>query len=98
MEFVNFLKNPQQYSDLGAKIPKVTCLLTSQFILNVGSYPGHDTCAIEQGTFKNNFVKTIVVYLVCSNTMCVSTCQVEFVLGELSCFILLPRSRQSGVL
>lgn len=24
MEFVNFLKNPQQYLDLGAKIPKVT--------------------------------------------------------------------------
>lgn len=23
MEFVNFLKNPQQYLDLGAKIPKV---------------------------------------------------------------------------
>ena len=23
MEFVNFLKNPQQYKDLGAKIPKV---------------------------------------------------------------------------
>lgn len=22
MEFVNFLKNPQQYLDLGAKIPK----------------------------------------------------------------------------
>ena len=28
--------------------------------------------------------------------MCVSTCQVEFVLGELSCFILLPRSRYIG--
>lgn len=24
LEFVNFLKNPQQYQDLGAKIPKVT--------------------------------------------------------------------------
>lgn len=23
MEFVNFLKNPKQYEDLGAKIPKV---------------------------------------------------------------------------
>ena len=27
MEFVNFLKNPQKYADLGAKIPKVSCLL-----------------------------------------------------------------------
>lgn len=27
MEFVNFLKNPKQYQDLGAKFPKV--LLTS---------------------------------------------------------------------
>ena len=25
MEFVNFLKNPKQYLDLGAKIPKVCC-------------------------------------------------------------------------
>lgn len=24
MEFVNFLKNPKQYQDLGAKIPKVS--------------------------------------------------------------------------
>lgn len=24
LEFVNFLKNPHQYQDLGAKIPKVT--------------------------------------------------------------------------
>lgn len=24
LEFVNFLKNPQQYQDLGAKIPKVS--------------------------------------------------------------------------
>ena len=28
--------------------------------------------------------------------MCVSTCQVEFVLRELSCFVLLPRSRFIG--
>ena len=27
MEFVNFLKNPQKYADLGAKIPKVSCML-----------------------------------------------------------------------
>ena len=27
MEFVNFLKNPQQYLDLGAKIPKGTFIL-----------------------------------------------------------------------
>ena len=33
------------------------------------------------------------IYLVCGNTMCVSTCQVEFVLRELSFFILLPWSR-----
>ena len=26
MEFVNFLKNPKQYQDLGAKIPKVGTL------------------------------------------------------------------------
>lgn len=26
LEFVNFLKNPQQYVDLGAKIPKVLLL------------------------------------------------------------------------
>ena len=25
LEFVNFLKNPKQYQDLGAKIPKVMC-------------------------------------------------------------------------
>lgn len=27
LEFVNFLKNPQQYQSLGAKIPKVGCRL-----------------------------------------------------------------------
>lgn len=27
VEFVNFLKNPQQYQNLGAKIPKVGCRL-----------------------------------------------------------------------
>lgn len=31
MEFVNFLKNPQQYIDLGAKIPK-GAMLTGKFI------------------------------------------------------------------
>lgn len=30
MEFVNFLKNPQQYIDLGAKIPK-GAMLTGNF-------------------------------------------------------------------
>ena len=34
----------------------------------------------------------INIYLVCGNTMCVSTCQVEFVLRELSCVILLPHT------
>lgn len=35
MEFVNFLKNPQQYLDLGAKIPKgaiLTGIITLHFI------------------------------------------------------------------
>lgn len=31
MEFVNFLKNPQQYIDLGAKIPK-GAMLTGKFM------------------------------------------------------------------
>lgn len=30
MEFVNFLKNPQQYIDLGAKIPKGACFDTHE--------------------------------------------------------------------
>ena len=30
MEFVNFLKNPQQYTDLGAKIPKGAILTGNQ--------------------------------------------------------------------
>lgn len=33
MEFVNFLKNPQQYLDLGAKIPK-GAMLTGKKIAN----------------------------------------------------------------
>ena len=37
-----------------------------------------------------------IMRLVCGSTMCVSTCQVEFVLRELSFFILLPRSRFIG--
>jgi len=32
MEFVNFLKNPQQYIELGAKIPK-GAILTGDFTL-----------------------------------------------------------------
>ena len=31
------------------------------------------------------------IYLVCGNTMCVSTLQVEFVLRELSCFYSSPQ-------
>ena len=38
----------------------------------------------------------INIYLVCGNTMCVSTCLVEFVLRELSFFILQPQSRFIG--
>lgn len=34
MEFVNFLKNPQQYLDLGAKIPK-GAMLTGMHIINI---------------------------------------------------------------
>jgi hypothetical protein len=38
MEFVNFLKNPQQYIDLGAKIPKGAMLTgTHYFLINVYS-------------------------------------------------------------
>ena len=37
----------------------------------------------------------VSIYFVCGNTMCVSTCQVEFVLRELSFFLLLPWSRCS---
>lgn len=32
MEFVNFLKNPQQYMELGAKIPK-GAMLTGKYIV-----------------------------------------------------------------
>lgn len=34
MEFVNFLKNPQQYIELGAKIPK-GAMLTGTIILKL---------------------------------------------------------------
>lgn len=33
MEFVNFLKNPQQYIDLGAKIPKGAMLTGKELFL-----------------------------------------------------------------
>lgn len=36
MEFVNFLKNPQQYIDLGAKIPK-GAILTGNFKVYISS-------------------------------------------------------------
>jgi len=32
MEFVNFLKNPQQYLDLGAKIPKGAMLTGKNYV------------------------------------------------------------------
>jgi ATP-dependent Zn protease len=35
MEFVNFLKNPQQYMDLGAKIPKGAILTGTSFALHI---------------------------------------------------------------
>ena len=33
MEFVNFLKNPQQYLDLGAKIPKGAILTGMRYFI-----------------------------------------------------------------
>lgn len=36
MEFVNFLKNPQQYIDLGAKIPKGAMLTGSLLVIVYG--------------------------------------------------------------
>lgn len=38
MEFVNFLKNPQQYIELGAKIPK-GAILTGDFTLIEFHFP-----------------------------------------------------------
>lgn len=35
LEFVNFLKNPQQYQDLGAKIPKVKTHIHDIIIISV---------------------------------------------------------------
>ncbi len=35
MEFVNFLKNPQQYIDLGAKIPKGAMLTGTNGLANL---------------------------------------------------------------
>ena len=43
MEFVNFLKNPQQYLELGAKIPKgmfYKCLLMHRILLISESFFG----------------------------------------------------------
>lgn len=39
MEFVNFLKNPQQYIDLGAKIPK-GAMLTGDLLFIVHVFVG----------------------------------------------------------
>lgn len=38
MEFVNFLKNPQQYIDLGAKIPKGAMLTGKVYVKYVKLY------------------------------------------------------------
>ena len=40
---------------------------------------------VNMSLLKSSFQNSpIIIYLVCSNTMCVSTCQVEFVYRELS--------------
>jgi len=39
MEFVNFLKNPQQYLDLGAKIPKGAMLTGTKSICVLNYIP-----------------------------------------------------------
>ena len=36
MEFVDYLKSPQRYSELGAKIPKVMYLFVYLLLLHVG--------------------------------------------------------------
>ena len=38
MEFVNFLKNPQQYTDLGAKIPKGAILTGTSWLAATQHY------------------------------------------------------------
>jgi hypothetical protein len=47
MEFVNFLKNPQQYLDLGAKIPKGAILTGCFKMAFVGS--NHSDRFIQNG-------------------------------------------------
>lgn len=49
MEFVNFLKNPKQYQDLGAKIPKVEGCLGGRVLVGLVLEGGSDGCSRVQG-------------------------------------------------
>ena len=48
-------------------------------------------------TFQKLKLAPTFIYLFYGNTMCVPTCQVEFVLRELSFYTLLPRSKFIGL-
>lgn len=69
MEFVNFLKNPQQYTELGAKIPKGAILTGKQFSHYVMLYnnfrveKGFSARVFLQGQVKVPFVR-LSVYVV----------------------------------
>ena len=66
---------------------------------NLRSFMWKTLCLCVHGIYYSLYYNDLLfIYLVCGNTMCVSTCQVEFVLRELPCFILLPRSRFIGCL
>jgi Fe2+ or Zn2+ uptake regulation protein len=57
MEFVNFLKNPQQYHELGARIPKVGVPTWYQ-TLNL---------CLFRGIIKHKYVQNILESLVLNN-------------------------------